>query len=178
MTDSTGDPTAARTADPSAAPTAEQLANGAAAPAPTDADAVSVFAAGGVVWRTAVGAPLEVLVVHRPRYDDWSFPKGKRDTPDEPDEVCALREVAEETGLVCELGVELDVSFYRDRKGRLKQVRYWTMQPRDAAHRPADDEVDELRWLSIDKARAALSYARDVPVLDSFVAALAAGRVA
>lgn len=130
-------------------------------------DEVSVFAAGGVVWREARGAR-EVLVVHRPRYDDWSFPKGKRDRPDEADEECALREVREETGLVCSLGVELETCYYRDRHDRLKQIRYWTMTVVEDRGEEADDEVDEMRWLTPEGARERLSYARDLPVLASF----------
>lgn len=133
-----------------------------------DKPVVEVFAAGGVIWRTT-DAGVEVLVVHRPRYHDWSFPKGKRDHPDEPDEVCALREVAEETGLVCVLGAELDVCYYTDRRNRFKQVRYWAMTV-DAAAAPhdADDEVDEMVWATPDAARRVLTYARDHPVLESF----------
>ena len=100
-----------------------------------------VKAAGGVVRRDD-GA---IAVVHRPRYDDWSLPKGKLD-PGESWEECALREVWEETGLRCKLGPELSPTFYNDRKGRAKAVRYWLMEPSAATFEP-NDEVDELRWL-------------------------------
>ena len=69
-----------------------------------------------------------VVVVHRPEYDDWSFPKGKAD-PGESDEDCALREIEEETGLRCELGEELTTTRHRDTKGRPKRVRWWLMRP-------------------------------------------------
>ena len=123
-----------------------------------------VRAAGGVLWRGR--AAIEVLVVHRPRYDDWSFPKGKCESG-ELDEDCARREVAEETGLRCELGMELRPVRYRDRLGRPKQVRYWAMQPLGVA--PGwDNEVDVSCWLRVPRAARLLSYERDVAVLDSF----------
>ena len=84
-----------------------------------------VRAAGGVVWRRS-DAGLEVLLVHRPRYDDWSLPKGKAD-PGEDDVDTAAREVAEETGLAGVLGPELARIRYTDRNGRAKVVRYWSM---------------------------------------------------
>ena len=124
-----------------------------------------VEAAGGVVWRRAMDGGLEVLLVHRPRYDDWSVPKGKLD-PDEDHAEAALREVAEETGLRCSLGPELLATSYRDRKGRPKRVRYWAMEPVRGRFTPTD-EVDEVRWLGIDVARARLTYSRDQAVLDS-----------
>ena len=84
--------------------------------------------AAGASWSARAPAGTEVLLVHRPRYDDWSFPKGKRDG-DETDEETALREVLEETGLACVLGRELGEARYRDSRGRPKVVRYWLMTP-------------------------------------------------
>src|SRR5215217_5941609 len=104
-----------------------------------------VRAAGGVVLRDG-----RVAVVHRPKYDDWSLPKGKLDA-DEDFEDAALREVAEETGLRCRLGPELPSTEYRDNKGRPKLVRYWRMEPIDGEFTPSG-EVDELRWLDPQEA--------------------------
>jgi 8-oxo-dGTP diphosphatase len=113
-----------------------------------------VKAAGGVVRRGG-----RIAVVHRPRYDDWSLPKGKLD-PGESFEEAALREVREETGLECELGDELSPTQYHDRKGRSKIVRYWLMEPVGGEFEP-NDEVDELRWLSPDEAAELLTYPHD-----------------
>jgi len=119
-----------------------------------------VRAEGGVVRRGG-----EVLVVHRPRYDDWTLPKGKLD-PGETDEQAALREVEEETGLRCRLGQELPSVSYDDRRGRSKQVRYWEMEPESGEFTP-NDEVDEVRWLPPEEARALMTYDRDREVLDA-----------
>jgi len=122
-----------------------------------------VQAAGGVVWRRSAAGDVEVLLVHRPRYDDWSVPKGKLDR-NEDHAVAALREVAEETGLRCVLGPELISTSYRDRKDRPKQVRYWAMTPVDGTF-TSTAEVDEVRWLPVDAARSLLTYPRDDAVL-------------
>lgn len=134
----------------------------------------TVQAAGGVVWRGSKKAP-ETLLVHRPRYDDWSLPKGKLDAG-ESHEQAAVREVEEETGLRCDLGVELTPVSYRDAKGRPKVVRYWVMSPSVTDHRfEPNDEVDQLRWLPVEAARRRLSYGRDRRVLDEFVVHLRNG---
>jgi len=120
-----------------------------------------VRAAGGVLWRRNEGGEPEVLLVHRPRYDDWSLPKGKADAG-ESDEDCARREVLEETGLHVELGERLPDVRYEDHRGRAKVVCYWVMRPMDdAVDFVPNDEVDEIRWCTIDDARKWLSYEHD-----------------
>jgi 8-oxo-dGTP diphosphatase len=118
-----------------------------------------VRAAGGVVQ----AEDGRIAVVHRPRYDDWSLPKGKLD-PGEGYEEAALREVHEETGLECELGAELSSTSYNDRKGRSKLVRYWLMYPVDGEFEP-NDEVDELHWLTPEEAVEQLTYPHDVELI-------------
>lgn len=127
-----------------------------------------VRAAGGIVFQRTGDEPLQVLLVHRPKYDDWTIPKGKN-APGETDECAALREVEEETGLRCDLLYELPRSRYRDARGRRKVVRYWAMRPVAGEFAP-HDEVDEARWLPLAEAEPALSYERDRTVLRAFAA--------
>ena len=115
-------------------------------------------AAGGVVVRDTPEG-LRVAVVHRPRYGDWSLPKGKL-ADGESFEEAALREVEEETGYACELGEELEPARYTDRKGRDKLVRFWLMRPAGGEF-TANDEVDELRWLDPAAAVKLLDYEHD-----------------
>jgi 8-oxo-dGTP diphosphatase len=119
-----------------------------------------IEAAGGVVRRDDGS----VLLVHRPRYDDWSLPKGKLD-PGETFEQAAVREVEEETGVRARLGRELPSIEYRDNKGREKVVRYWLMEVEEDPGFQPNDEVDELRWLEPGAATALLTYERDRDVL-------------
>jgi 8-oxo-dGTP diphosphatase len=119
-----------------------------------------VRAAGGVITRVGPEGEAEILLVHRPRYDDWSLPKGKAE-PGESDEECALREVEEETGLVCDLGPEVAVTEYEDSAGRPKRVRYFQLMPQDGAEPAAQNEVDAVRWLTRQGALETLSYERD-----------------
>jgi 8-oxo-dGTP diphosphatase len=117
-----------------------------------------IRAAGGVLSREG-----DVLLVHRPKYDDWTLPKGKAE-PGESDEECALREVEEETGFRCELGRELPTVTYKDRHGRPKRARYWLMVPLDGSFEPTA-EVDAIEWLAPVEAASRLTYERDREVL-------------
>jgi 8-oxo-dGTP diphosphatase len=124
-----------------------------------------VLAAGGVVWRRQ-GDRVHVVLVHRSAYDDWSLPKGKVDSG-ESDEDAALREVAEETTLVAELGPELPSTTYLDRSGRFKRVRYWAMTA--ASGEPVgSNEVDQAEWVDLQEAFGRLSYPHDAEVLEAF----------
>ena len=127
-----------------------------------DPEAAQVKASGGVVCRRGDDG-LRIALVHRPRYDDWSFPKGKLDKG-ESWEDAALREVQEEIGVRCRLGAELPPTSYKDPKGRDKVVRYWRMEPIEGEFVPSD-EVDEMRWVSPADAEALLSYAHDRELL-------------
>ena len=123
-----------------------------------------VRAAGGVVVRAGDrGEGVEVLVVHRPRYDDWSLPKGKA-APGEDDLATALREVHEETGLRCRPLEPLPEVRYHDHLGRPKVVRYWTMQRLDGSFAP-HDEVDEVRWVDLTEATRLLTFPQDVELV-------------
>jgi 8-oxo-(d)GTP phosphatase len=126
--------------------------------------AAEVRAGGGVLRRRGPAGP-EFALVHRPRYDDWTFPKGKA-LDGEADEDSAEREVEEETGFRCERGPELASSEYVDRQGRSKIVRYWLMYPAGGAFSP-NAEVDELRWADAAVATALLTYEHDRSVLRS-----------
>jgi 8-oxo-dGTP diphosphatase len=117
-----------------------------------------IDAAGGVVVREG-----RVLLVHRPRYDDWTFPKGKLD-PGESFEDAALREVEEETGVRCTLGRELPATRYEVR-GRPKLVRYWLMAPAGETEFVPNEETDEVRWTTPEEARTLLTYDHDRDLL-------------
>jgi 8-oxo-dGTP diphosphatase len=117
-----------------------------------------VRAAGGLVLRDGA-----VLLVHRPQYDDWTFPKGKA-LDGETDEECALREVREETGLSCALTGDAGTTEYVDSKGRPKRVRWFLMEPGEGELVP-NGEVNEVRWLEPADAATLLSYGRDLELL-------------
>lgn len=132
-----------------------------------------VRAAGGVVWRES-RRHAEVALVHRPKHDDWSLPKGKLD-PGESHEETALREVEEETGAHCRLGPSLGHVRYLDPRGRPKEVRYWLMEPLGGDFVPSD-EVDELRWVAPEEALQALTHETDREVMRRALAAAEDGR--
>jgi 8-oxo-dGTP diphosphatase len=121
-----------------------------------------VQAAGGLVVRRQAGQ-LQIVVVHRPVHQDWSYPKGKLEEG-ETLEDAAQREVLEETGLVCELLRFIGHTEYVDRKGRPKVVAYWVMAVEAGTFVP-NEEVDELRWVTIAEAAPLLSYERDRELL-------------
>ncbi len=132
-----------------------------------------IEAAGGVIWRADRKRRVEVLLIHRPRYDDWSLPKGKLDDGESHLD-CAVREVLEETGMRCAIGPELPQARYIDRKGRPKRVRYWAMHSPSGTFAP-NDEVDAIEWLRVARAERRLTYRHDVGVLAELNAVAAAG---
>ncbi|MEE6260873.1 NUDIX domain-containing protein [Plantactinospora sonchi] len=125
-----------------------------------------VRAAGGVVWRH-VGGRLEVAVVHRPRYDDWSLPKGKLD-PGEHPLAAAVREVAEEADVRAVPQVRLPPVRYLMRDGLPKVVEFWSMRAAGTGGFQPDTEVDDVRWLPLDEALGLVSYPHDARVLRDF----------
>jgi 8-oxo-dGTP diphosphatase len=118
-----------------------------------------VRASGGIIVRRTDSGGLELALVHRPSYNDWTFPKGKR-IDDESDRQTALREVEEETGLVCRIDRAVGRVQYRDRKHRPKTVMYWLMTPIEGTFHPTP-EVDEVRWLPLEQAQDLLTYEHD-----------------
>jgi 8-oxo-dGTP pyrophosphatase MutT (NUDIX family)/phosphohistidine phosphatase SixA len=127
-----------------------------------------IHAAGAVVWRGDPHSP-EVAVIHRPRYDDWTFPKGKLKPGAHVIEAC-LREVAEETGLKVLLGRALPPVHYL-RRGRLKRVDYWAARVAEYGAFTPNDEVDDLVWLPVDKARERLTFEWDAGLLRALMEA-------
>jgi 8-oxo-dGTP pyrophosphatase MutT (NUDIX family) len=127
----------------------------------------AVLAAGAVLWRPSsdMTAP-EVAIIHRPRYDDWSLPKGKVD-PGETEPVTAVREVSEETGYASHLGRRLAAVSYPVEQG-IKKVRYWAARSVGGEFSP-NTEVDELKWLPVAEAMRELRYPHDRKVLRRFM---------
>lgn len=132
--------------------------------------APEVHAAGAVLWRIGERGTAEVAVVHRPRYDDWSLPKGKLD-PGETVPAAAVREVEEETGYRCVLGRFLTKLIYPVADGNgetvTKAVGYFSARAADGAFEP-NAEVDQLAWLTPEQARTVLTYRTEIDVLDEF----------
>jgi 8-oxo-dGTP pyrophosphatase MutT (NUDIX family) len=118
-----------------------------------------VRAAGGVLHRTRGDGAVEVLVIHRPRYGDWTLPKGKLEEGESVEDA-ALREVSEETGIRAEIERRIGETSYRDRHRRPKRVTYFAMHPVSGEFMP-NDEVDEVRWVTTGEARDLLSYQHD-----------------
>ncbi|MCX3062171.1 NUDIX hydrolase [Streptomyces beihaiensis] len=133
-----------------------------------------VRAAGCVLWRHCPlsGGTVEICLVHRPKYDDWSHPKGKLKRGEAPRDA-ALREVLEETGAACELGAPLPTARYLDARHRPKEVHYWAAEATSGAFVPSH-EVDRIRWLPPDAARARLTQPRDRDLVDALLDALRA----
>ena len=129
-----------------------------------DSSEPEIRAAGGIVHRGSEG-DIEVLVVHRPRYEDWSLPKGKLDAGETPEQA-ALREVWEETGWRCELGEHVGKNEYRDRHGRAKRVDWWLMDPIEGDFEP-NDEVDEIRWVPVGQVRDLLTHDDDYGLIEA-----------
>lgn len=142
------------------------------------AAASPVLAAGAVCWREREDGTVEILLVHRTQHRDTSLPKGKVD-PGETLPQTAVREIAEETGLTVGLGAPLGVVAYALPNGRPKRVTYWAAAVDDDAIArstfAANDEIERLSWMTLDEARAALSYPHDVDVVDRFGRLHAAG---
>ena len=126
-----------------------------------------IEAAGGGIARRTSNGRIEVLLVHRPAHGDWSLPKGKLH-PGETALGCALREVREETGLLCSASDELPSVRYNDRKGRPKRVRYWAMHAY-AGEFECNDEVDEIGWFRTERALRTLTYVRELIVVSTLV---------
>ncbi len=128
----------------------------------------AVNAAGAIIWRWHHDQ-VQVLIIHRPRYDDWSWPKGKQD-PGETLPETAIREIREEVGLNVTLGAPLAVTAY-EVKGKPKEVYYWAAEAPAGQKAVADEgEVDELRWVTPKQARTMLTNTTDKEPLDALMA--------
>lgn len=139
-------------------------------------NSADINAAGALIWRYH-REQLKLLVIHRPRYDDWSWPKGKQD-PGETLPETAVREVREEVGLNVTLGVPLTVTAYRVKK-HSKEVFYWAAElPAGAKPKADEGEVDELRWVTPEQAQSMLTNRTDLEPLEALLKLHAAGNLA
>lgn len=127
-----------------------------------------VLAAGAVLWRHAENDAIEFALVHRPRYDDWTLPKGKQEISEHP-LTCAAREVREETGVIAHFGPWLaEVSY--EVEGEMKIVNYWAARAVEMGQPSApDSEIDRVQWLSPTAAKALLTYEHDKEIIDAFL---------
>lgn len=148
-----------------------QLSNGDSGGGGADGDGTTVRAAGVVLWRTSPydDGGIEIALIHRPRYDDWSLPKGKLKRGEEF-AAAALRETREETGMECELGAVLPTTRYLV-DGRPKEVRYWAAEAGDGSFE-VNREVDRIIWLPPVAARHRLTHDRDRPLVDALLRVL------
>jgi 8-oxo-dGTP diphosphatase len=130
-----------------------------------DRKVYEVRAAGAVVWRERESdGCVEVCLIHRPKYDDWSLPKGKLDEGEDFEEA-AVREVHEEIGVRGTLTEELPPATYSDHKGRSKLVRYWLMEAGEVPEFEVNDEVDEIKWCTPGEAARCVTYPFDAELL-------------
>ena len=127
-----------------------------------------IQASGAVLWRYSASKKIEIALVHRPRYDDWSLPKGKVEEK-ESHIACAFREVLEETGYTPVFGPEIGQATYKVEEGK-KLVRYWSARATDAPPAPVDkNEIDEVLWLEVKDARKKLTLDDDREIVDFFI---------
>ncbi|GGZ77709.1 NUDIX hydrolase [Streptomyces bluensis] len=140
----------------------------------TDTDSTgrgdTILAAGCVLWRRAASGGVELALVFRPKWSDWSWPKGKL-KKGETARAAALREVQEETGHTCRLGPDLPTLRYVDHTRREKEVKYWAAESTGGIFTP-DNEVSDLVWLSPDEARECLTYERDRELISPALVAI------
>ena len=130
-----------------------------------------MFAAGCVLWRRSpTSGAVQVALVYRPKWADWTHPKGKLERGERARDA-AVREVWEETGMTCELGPELPAARYVDQRGRRKHVRYWAAEAVGGAFAP-NQEVSRLEWLAPAEAGERLTYRRDAALVPALLGCL------
>jgi 8-oxo-dGTP diphosphatase len=125
-----------------------------------------IRAAGALLWRESSELKIEIALIHRPRYDDWSLPKGKIEEG-ESSLRCAFREVIEETGITPQFGRELGSVEYKEPAG-LKRVKYWAAKPLTDEFQP-NEEVDEIKWLNTEDALSVATHESDRSIIENFL---------